>query len=216
MPLTNKERQQINTLVARFEADTGIQAVAAVTGKADAYPEIPWKAYAMGSAFGALAAAFNPVVISGWSQASIIAFDAMVILAAGAAFALIAAFVPAAGRLFLDRLRARSEALQYAQSMFLARELFGTSRRCAVLIVICRFERVAVVLADTGLAQYTPLDELNGIAAAAGSALARGDPAGAFELMFDRLKALLQLRGFSPVPVEANEIDDEVVMERGA
>jgi hypothetical protein len=57
---------------------------------------------------------------------------------------------------------------------------------------------------------------LNGIAAAAGSALARGDPAGAFELVFDRLKALLQLRGFSPVPVEANEIDDEVVMERGA
>jgi hypothetical protein len=30
------------------------------------------------------------------------------------------------------------------------------------------------------------------------------------------LKALLQLHGFSPVPVEANEIDDEVVMERGA
>lgn len=41
MPLSRKERQQINTLVARVEAYTGIQAVAAVTAKAEAYPEIP-------------------------------------------------------------------------------------------------------------------------------------------------------------------------------
>ena len=39
MPLSQEERQQINALVARFEADTGIQAVAAVTDKADAYPD---------------------------------------------------------------------------------------------------------------------------------------------------------------------------------
>src|SRR5687767_10895581 len=48
MPVSEKEQQQINSLVARFEAATGIQAVAAVVAKADAYPEIPWKAYAIG------------------------------------------------------------------------------------------------------------------------------------------------------------------------
>jgi hypothetical protein len=46
-----------------------------VTSKADAYPEIPWKAYALGSAFGAALAAVNPLVIAGWSHASVIAFD---------------------------------------------------------------------------------------------------------------------------------------------
>ena len=48
MPVSDKEQQQINRLVAQFETDTGIQAVAAVVRKADAYPEIPWKAYAIG------------------------------------------------------------------------------------------------------------------------------------------------------------------------
>ena len=64
MPVSQKEQQEINSLVARFEAGTGIQAVAAIVRKADAYPEIPWKAYAIGSAIGAaplvLQAAHSP------------------------------------------------------------------------------------------------------------------------------------------------------------
>jgi putative membrane protein len=220
MPLTQKERLEINTLVARFEADTGIQAVAAVTAKADAYPEIPWKAYAMGSAIGALAAALDPLAIGEWTQTGVIALDAMVILAAGALCSLVAAFVPAAGRLFLDRLRARGEAQQYAQTMFLERELFRTSGRKAVLVVMCRFERIAVVVADTGLAEYAPRADLSAIGEAAGALLSgvgRGDVVAAFELAFDRLRALLQQRGFSAAPLVGNEIDDEVVvMEKGA
>src|SRR3954468_24753967 len=101
MPYTEKERQQINTIVGRFEADTGIQAVAAIAAKADAYPEIPWKAYAMGSALGAAAAALNPLIISGWTHASVIAFDAMLILSGGAMLSLLAPLVPSVGRLFL-------------------------------------------------------------------------------------------------------------------
>ena len=51
MALSEKEQQQINTLVGRFEANTGIQAVAAVVDKADAYPELPWYvATALGAA----------------------------------------------------------------------------------------------------------------------------------------------------------------------
>ena len=110
MPLSHKERQQINTLVARFEADTGVEAVAAVTGKADAYPEIPWKAYAMSSALAALAAAFAPPPITDWTQSGLIAFDAMLILAAGAVLSILAALVPGIGRVFLDRTRAHNEA----------------------------------------------------------------------------------------------------------
>jgi hypothetical protein len=64
MPLSDKERLQINTLVTRFESATGVQAVAAVTRKADAYPEIPRKAFALGASLGALAAALHSTVIS--------------------------------------------------------------------------------------------------------------------------------------------------------
>jgi putative membrane protein len=64
MPLSDKERLQINTLVTRFESATGVQAVAVVTRTADTYPEIPWKAFALGASLGALAAVLHSMVIS--------------------------------------------------------------------------------------------------------------------------------------------------------
>jgi putative membrane protein len=215
MPLSQKERQQINTLVARFEADTGIQAVAAMTGKADVYPEIPWKAYAMGSAVGALIAGVAPPIAE-WTHANLIAFDAMLILAAGAALSIGAALLPAIGRLFLDRARAQTEAQQYARSLFLQRELFRTSKRQAVLVLLCRFERVAIVLPDTGLAQYAPRAELAAIEQATGALLSGNGAVPAFEHALDRIKSVLKQSGLAAVPQAPNELDDDVVLEKGA
>jgi putative membrane protein len=216
MPLAEKERLQINTLVARFESDTGVQAVASVTRKADAYPEIPWKAFALGAALGSLAAALHPTVISVRMQTGMVTLDAMLILGAGAALAAIAVLAPPFGRLFLDRLRAETEARQYAQSLFLERELFRTRSRRAVLVVMCRFEGLAVVIVDTGLAQYAPPAELSAIGKAAGALLRRGEPSAAFELAFNRIKAMLELHALERNGVENNEIDDDLVMEKGA
>jgi uncharacterized membrane protein len=116
----------------------------------------------------------------------------------------------------LDRVRARDEALQYAQSLFLERELFRTATRRAVLIVMCRFERIAVAVADTGLAQHAPPAELNEIGRTAGALLARGSLVEAFETAFERIKALLQSRGYTPSTMSINEIDDDVLMGKGA
>lgn len=216
MPLSEKEQQQINTLVGRFEADTGIQAVAAVVGKADAYPEIPWKAYAIGSALGALAVVIYPLPLTDWSGGSTLAFHAMAILGAGAVLAAGAAFIPAFGRLFLDRLRAEGEVRQYGLAMFVERELFRTSARRAVLLLISRFERVAVVLPDTGLAQYAPAAELGRVASTMHAAfISRGEGAG-FEAGFRSLKALLDARGYSAIASASNELEDAVVTEKGA
>src|SRR5688572_27814052 len=110
MAVSEKEQQQINTLVRRFESDTGIEAVAAVVGKADAYPEIPWKAYAMGSALGALVVVFFPLLLTDWNVMWTLTLAAMVLLGTGAVLATAAAFFPAFGRLFLDRVRAEGEA----------------------------------------------------------------------------------------------------------
>jgi putative membrane protein len=216
MPLSDKERLQINTLVARFESDTGVQAVAAFTRRADAYPEIPWKAFALGAALGALIAALHPMVISLPIDSSMPAADAMLVLGAGAALAAIAVLVPRFGRLFVDRIRAEVEAKQYAQSLFLERELFRTRARCAVLVVMCRFEGAAVVIADTGLAQHAPAAELNAIAKAAGALLRRDLPGAAFELAFDRLKATLALYGHTRIAAEVNELEDTLVTEKDA
>jgi putative membrane protein len=211
MAPSQDEQQRITALVARFEADTGIQAVAAVTDKADAYPDIPWKAYAMGSALGALAAAFNPFFVSGWSHGSVIALDAMLILTGGATLAMLAAFVPLVGRLFLDRVRAQGEAIQYAQGLFLERELFRTRNRRAVLIVVSRFERIAVVVADTGLRNYAPAST---VIPSSRRTPGLNDLVGAFDTAFLDLKELLLRGGFTAAPAEQNEIADEIVVEK--
>jgi putative membrane protein len=216
MPLSEKERQQINTLVARFEKDTGAQAIAAVTRRADAYPEIPWKAYAFGSALGAVAAAFEPPIWSTWTQTSPLAFDALLILAAGAALAIASALVPAIARLFLDCTRMHTEALHYARSMFLQRELFATANRRAVLVLMCRFERAVIVLTDAGLVRYATPAELNAIADDARACLTRGDIIGAFELALGRIAKLLAFHGLEPTQLVTNEIADDVVTENDA
>jgi len=215
MPVSEKEQQQINSLVRRFEAETGIEAVAAVVGKADAYPEIPWKAYAIGSAFGALAAVFFPFLSTHWDVSSALAFAAIAILGAGAVFAAGATLVPALGRLFLDGIRAQAEARQCALALFVEREVFRARERCAVLMLVTRFERVAVILPDAGLAQYAPPAELARIARAMRDALVtKGAPA-AFESAFTAIETLVKARGFIPHPTRDNALEDAMVAEKG-
>ena len=215
MTPSQKERERINAIVAQFERDTGAQAVAAVTPKADSYPDIPWKAYAVGSGFGAIGAALNPFLVQGWSHASLIALDAMLILSAGVVLATLAALMPSFARLFLDRVRAEAEALQYAQALFLERELFRTRDRCAVLVVLCCFERVAVVIADAGIREHAPPSALSEVSAASGASFRQRGIAAGFETAFSRLTEQLKRSGFVAPQHPANEIADEVMVEDG-
>ena len=64
---SDKEQQEINELARQFERATGAQAVAAVVGKADAYPDIPWKAFALGVGLAALAVVLDALLRPGWA-----------------------------------------------------------------------------------------------------------------------------------------------------
>ncbi|HYC47544.1 MAG TPA: hypothetical protein VED01_18875 [Burkholderiales bacterium] len=216
MTLSEKEQQEIKTLVGRFERETGIEAVAAVVGRCDVYPEVPWKAYALGSALGALAVMLYPAPFSGWMIESTLALGAMVILGAGAVFAALSALVAPFGRVFLDRTRAEGEARQYALGMFLDRELFGTAARRAVLLLVSRYERVAVVLPDTGIARHVDPDDMDRVARAMRTALRDRGVTGAFEAGFAELQALVQTHGLSHEATPGNALDNGIVTERGA
>ena len=54
--LNAAEREAIDARVAAIEAATGAEVVTAVIGKADAYPELPWTAFAAGASLAALGA----------------------------------------------------------------------------------------------------------------------------------------------------------------
>lgn len=103
MRLSEQEQSQINELVADVEAKSGAQVVVAVIGKADAYPEIPWKAFALGTAVAALLVILDDLLHPNWASLHSAVFDVVVILGAGAACGLAAIFAPPFARLFLDR-----------------------------------------------------------------------------------------------------------------
>ena len=122
-----------------------------VAGKSDVYPEIVWKAFALGASLSALAVSLWDVTVPGWHTAGAALAAALVILGAGAASATVSLYVPAFARLFLRDARAALEVTQYAEVQFLGREMFATPDRTAVLLLASLLERRVVLLADSGL-----------------------------------------------------------------
>ena len=54
------EADAIDQRIARVEARTGVQVVGAIVGRSDAYPDLVWKAFALGVAVTALSNATEP------------------------------------------------------------------------------------------------------------------------------------------------------------
>lgn len=215
MVLTAQERQEINELAQQFEATTGAQVVAAVVGKADDYPDIPWKAFALGAALGAMAVVADEFIHPDWASIHTPLRDVAAILVAGVLCCVAATAIPAFGRLFLNRDRARGEVRQYAQSLFLQREMFATAERSGLLILVARFERRIVILPDSGIARHVSARELDHIIAAMAPHLASSQPVQAFRVGFDAFAALLKQKGVQ-LARHGNELADGAVVEAGA
>jgi len=204
MPLGNSDQTSISERAARLEARTGVQIVAAVVDKCDAYPEIPWKAFALASALAALASVF-------WRQNAVLAI--LTFLGVGAAAALASVFLPAFARLFVDAARRETETRQYAASFFLAHDLSRTQRRSAILILVGVFERTVVLLPDRGL--HLAESELQEVIARMTPALAAGRVAAALRDGLDALEVLLIAKG-GTASEGCDEIAQEIFEEKGA
>jgi putative membrane protein len=215
MVLTAQERQEINDLARQFEAATGAQAVAAIVGKADDYPDIPWKAFALGAVLAALAVVADGVIRPDWATLHTPLRDVAAILVAGVLCCVAAMAIPAFGRLFLNRDRARAEVRQHAQGIFLQREMFATAGRVGILILVARFERRIVILPDSGIARHVSARELDAIIAAMAPHLATSQPVQAFRAGFDALAVLLNSKGLQ-LTRGGNELADGAVVEEGA
>ncbi|MEQ1774052.1 MAG: TPM domain-containing protein [Burkholderiales bacterium] len=215
MGMTAQERQEINELAQQFEAATGAQAVAAVVGKADEYPDIPWKAFALGAAMAAMAVVADEFIHPDWASIHTPLRDVAAILVAGVLSCVVAMAIPAFGRLFLNRDRARAEVRQYAQSLFLQREVFATAERVGILILVARFERRVVILPDSGIARHVSARELDEVIAVMAPHLAASQPVQAFRAGFGALAALLKQKNVNPSR-HGNELADGAVIEEGA
>lgn len=200
--------------VAALEAATGVEAVSAVIARADSYPEIPWKAFALGASLAALASVALALREPGWEAFDAVVETASVVLATGATAALATAWIAPFARLFLPRSRREGEVLQYAQALFLEAGLFKTARRDGILLLVSLFERQVTVVADRAVQDRVGTPELDTVVAAVTERLARGQLKDALLDGLARLEVVLTARGFHTQAGKANEFPDSVI-QRG-
>jgi putative membrane protein len=216
MYFNNNQTAQLKDLIEKIEQRTGIELVAAVVGKCDHYPEIPWKAFALTVAVSTLAQLVLSMLKPDWTPAWSRQYVPVFILGVSAAFTLLSVYWPALGRLFLDRIGAEAEINQYARAFFLERELFRTRARTGVLLLVSLFERRVVILPDTGVALRLEQKALQGIINQMTPHLRRKDRFQALVLGLSALEAELQKAGFGPVKKTDDELKDELIQQKGA
>ena len=216
MHLTDNQNAHVNELARNLELRTGVEFQAAVVGKCDTYPEIPWKAFALGASIGALASIvfhlLNPAWLTPWTHLFSLAWT----LGAGALAAVLTPFWPALARLFLDSQRADTESRQYAQGLFLEQELFRTPQRNAILMLIGLFEHRVVLLPDNGLDSRLKPEQIEAVIGCMRAHLRRGDHFEALASGITRLEVTLRATGFEGDPNTPDHIPDELIQEKGA
>ena len=212
--LTDQERIQLDQRVADVEKRTGAQIVLAVIERSDTYAELPWKAFALGAAAAGLGTVLLDLLLPGWHSGFAVLFAVVSMLATGAACALLCIALPKFARFFLDAHRAEVEVRQYAQSLFLSREVFATRGRTGLLLLVSMFERQVVLLPDTGLAKRLSQEAMQDIVARMTTALATGQVGRALENGLKGLEENLAATAAGESP--ENELPNIIVEEKGS
>jgi putative membrane protein len=205
----------IEARIERIERATGVQIVTAVVARSDAYPELVWKAFALGVAAAALFVVGFDIARPDWMSRYAAWSNVTPILCVGSASALLALVVPAYARLFLDRTRCVHEVRHRAQALFLERQLFTTHNRNGVLLFASVFERRVEVVADIGFAGRVGGHEWQTVIDAMMPALTAKDVSAAFARGLDRLEALLADKGIRGHGGR-NELPDKPIVDEGA
>ena len=213
--LSETDKQSIVARVGRLEGATGVQVVTAVVDRADAYPEIAWKAFALAASLSALIVVAVDVLRPEWMTTYAALTHVAPVLGAGALSALLAEFVPAYSRVFLRSHRRDGETRQCAESLFLEHELANTRARTAVLLMVARFERKVELVADGGFRGRIAPAEWASVTDVTSAGLARGEGARALLAGLDRLEALLLARGYRAGPHEAHPLPDAPIEMSG-
>jgi putative membrane protein len=215
MYFSEDHSRELNTRIRTLEKNTGVELVAAVVDKCDHYPEVPWKAFALGTAAGALVMLVQTALRPGWVTADAALIPLVTILGVGATAALLTVAWPGWARCFLDKLRAEGEMRQYAQSLFLAHEMFRVPERCGILLVVGLFEHQVVILPDRGIASRLPGAAVPDVIAVMLPHLKQGNRLQALSAGLARLEAHLQEAGFIPRGDGADRIPETLLQERG-
>ena len=211
--LSDTDRALLDRRIAETEKQTRAQIVLASVLRSDSYTEIPWKAFAFGASVAGLGTICMDLFVLGWLTETLILFSVAVILATGAIFALLSVLFPRFATLFLSPQRKETETMQYAESLFLSRELFSTKERRGILLLVSQFERQVVILPDKGVRNLLGNEVLKDVISNMTKHLRQNDLRQALETGLDGIQNALG----SPVKgwTDKNELTDEIIEEEG-
>jgi putative membrane protein len=212
--LTNKERNLLEKRIAAAEKITGAQIVLAVIEKCDSYAEIPWKAFALGAAVAGFLVFIFDLLYSQWCSPVLVMICVFIILIAGICAALLSLYIPGFARFFLAAHRAQTEVRQYAESLFLSRELYATRRRTGILLLVSLFEHQVILLPDKGLSRKLNQQVMRNIIEQMKPSLVSGQVARALEVGLIKLAEILALKKGGKK--RKNELANIIIEEKGA
>lgn len=197
-PLSAAEAAEIERAIQALEARVGVEVVAAVLPRSDEYPEIAWRAFALGASVAALVALAVDIAQPDWTSVRGLLLQALTILGVAAASGAATYVSPGFSRLFLGALRAATEVRQRADALFLERELFATARRDAVLVLVSTFEHRVVVVADRYWRDRVTTGEWDVVVRRMTPYLRQHRHVEAFRAGLSALEALLVAKGATP------------------
>jgi len=212
--LNNQERSRLDQRIEEAEKKTGAQIVLAVIDRSDSYAEIPWKAFALAVSVASLFVFLHAMLWPEWPAGTTVLLALALPLTSGAVCALMAVYLPWFARFFLNAHRKEVEVRQYAESLFLSRELFSTSKRSGILLLVSMFERQVIILPDRGIKKRLCREALQEIITLMTATLASGRIAHALEKGLERLEETLAATAAGDAG--GNELPDEIIEERGS
>lgn len=211
--LNDNERNILNELVVQAEEKTRAQIVLAVIKRCDNYTEIPWKAFAIGASGAGFAVFILDLLTVRWTTNTLVLFSVISILATGALFSLLTVIFPRFTGLFISKNRRETETLQYAESIFLSRELFATEGRRGILLLISKFERQVCIIPDTGVRSRFTSTHISRIISKMSPFLIKDEIKNALETGLDEIIGIL----CPPLSLlsDKNELSNEIIEEEG-
>jgi putative membrane protein len=211
--LSREDRDHLEKRVAETEKLTNSQIVLATVRRSDSYAEIPWKAFTLCASLAGLLVFALDLILFGWMQDVIVLVSVVTTLAIAAFAVLLTVLSQGFARLFLSGSRAEEEVRQYAESLFLSKEVFATSQRRGILLLISLFERKVIILPDKGLSDNLNRKELERIITLMKQPLIHNDISKAMDLAIGEFKRII--KPVSSGEGTSDELSNSIIEEKG-
>jgi putative membrane protein len=211
--LSENDKELLEKKVSLAEEQTRSQIVLATVIRSDSYAEIPWKAFALGISVSGLLALSGNLLFPGWIQGMAVLIAVVAMLATGSSMALLTILLPVFARLFLNDSRAETETRQYAESLFLSRQLFLTKHRTGILLLISLFEKKVVIIPDKGISDHVSNVDIQRIITVMKAPLGRNEFRRSMEIAVDELTRIIE--PLTADDTAGDELSNRIIEERG-